>query len=134
MDDDWAGTDFALDNDLGVSNQGDYALLTGEKNVDMAVKRRLTTPCGSLFYDEEYGNAVYDILSDTMGEEWEIKATNALRECLDGESRIRVISIDVIRLNEERKAIFYITYAYQNGAENMNTIQGGMTDGGISIS
>ncbi|WCK53831.1 hypothetical protein PP175_21315 [Aneurinibacillus sp. Ricciae_BoGa-3] len=131
MEDDWAGTDFLLTDDLSTSNQGDYVLIADTDNVDQAVIRRIMTPLGSLFYDDTYGNGVYDILSDPMTPAWAADAQQKMQDCLSYEVRIQVISVHVVLLNEQRKAFFSIIYQYANGGTN--TLQGGITDAGLSI-
>jgi phage baseplate assembly protein W len=133
MDEDWAGTDILLTDDIGISNQGDYALVSDTDNVDLAVKRRIMTPPGTIFYDDTYGNPVFDILGDPMTPSWAVDAQQKLHECLQYEDRIQVISVDVLIENEERKATFHISYRYQNGSDSITTLQGGITDAGISI-
>ncbi|WCK55437.1 hypothetical protein PP175_05660 [Aneurinibacillus sp. Ricciae_BoGa-3] len=133
MADDWAGTDFRLDTDLGTSNQGDYVLVSNNQNVDAAVLRRLMTPLGALFYDETYGNPVYDILGDPMDGTFAAKAEQGLSDCLQYEDRINVISIDVVTTNEQRRAQFFIVYSYNNNSDLTNTVQGVITDAGLSV-
>ncbi|MED0680594.1 GPW/gp25 family protein [Aneurinibacillus thermoaerophilus] len=133
MAEDWAGTDILLTEDIGISNQGDYALVSDTENVDLAVIRRITTPLGDLFYDDTYGNGVFDILSDPMTPAWAVDAQQKLYECLQYEDRIQVVSVDVLIENEKRKAAFSITYRYQMEKGGTNTLEGGITDAGISI-
>lgn len=132
MSDDWSGTDILLDTDIHASNTGDYALISGKNNVALSVKRRLATPLGELFYDETYGNGVYDRLGEPMDEDWIEGARLDLFNCLDSEVRITVNSIDINVVNEERMAAFTINY-YDNENQESVELQGVISDGGVSV-
>jgi len=132
MSEDWAGTDFLLNTDIHTSNTGDYSLVSGKDNVKQSVKRRLATPLGVLFYDETYGNGVYDRLGEPMDDDWIEDARMDIINCLDAEVRIEVISIDVIIDNENRKALFTVSY-YDMENQETDEVQGVISDGGVSV-
>jgi len=132
--DDWAGTDLLLNNDIQSDNTGDYGIINDNDNVDLSVKRRLSTPLGDLFYDDTYGNGAFDILGEPMTDDWVETVKQKISDCLSYETRITVVSIDVEVLNEQRKAIIHIAYQYNTTDENSNVIQVVADDGGISVS
>lgn len=132
--DDWAGTDFSLEGDLGVTNQGDYSTVSSYQNVDAAVIRRMKTPLGALWYDPNYGNGVYDLLSKPMDAEFVVSAKQQLQTCLEGEERIHFISANVRIENEDRMARFAVTYKYADGLSTRKTLEGVITDDSISVS
>jgi phage baseplate assembly protein W len=133
MEEDWAGTDFSLGEDLGNTNQGDYATVSSRENVDIAVKRRMNTPLGDLWYDQTYGNRIFDYLSDPMDEKFVVNAEQSITECLSYEERIILLGVDVVLLNEERTARFFVQYKYNDGTDDIKTMQGVITDAGLSI-
>lgn len=129
---DWAGTDFYLNKDLAVSNQGDYALINDTQNVDISIKRRLRTPQGALFYDRTYGNPVFSLLSNIADNNFIKKAKKAINDCLSQEPRITVKNIDFTTIPKERRVIFTISYTYINNSA-VTTVQGGINSGGVTV-
>ncbi|SDI48938.1 GPW/gp25 family protein [Paenibacillus naphthalenovorans] len=130
---DWAGTDFHLDDDHRITNQGDYALASGGKNIDLALIRRLKTPLGSLFYDPTYGNPVYDMLGDPMNDDFVQKAQDGISRCVQGEQRVQLVRVEVYLANEDRTTRFRVVYRYRNGDGSNVVLQGVINDDGITI-
>lgn len=113
------GVDLA-DPDLTVTYQGDLALTDGKDNVKNALLRRLNTPLGALFAHPEYGNPVFDLISDVINAAWAGKAVAGIRECLDQEPRIKGDSVVEMYL-EQRQAVSQISYSILDkpGTENL---------------
>jgi phage baseplate assembly protein W len=132
--DDWAGVDFVLIEDIQADNTGDYGRIDSNENVDLSIKRRLSTPLGDLFYEETYGNGVFDELGEPMTDDWVEKVKQKIVDCLSYETRITVVSVEVEVFNEQRKSIIHIAYQYNTADENTNVIQVVTEDGGLSIS
>lgn len=131
---DWAGTDYYFDKDLKASNQGDYTLVSGRQNVDMAVKRRLKTPQGSLFYDKFYGNPIFNKLSSIADNNFADSAKKALDDCMKQETRIKVQSISLKTIPKERRIIFNIAYTYNTSSDSsIAAVQGGIDSGGVTV-
>lgn len=107
--------------DLVPTYQGDASLVDDKVNVRGAIMRRLNTPLGRLFNHPEYGNPVYDILSEPMDEAWAGKAMAGIRQCLAQEPRIKVESVKVDMYPEQRTAVFLISYKLldEPGIENI---------------
>ncbi|ADY55142.1 GPW/gp25 family protein [Syntrophobotulus glycolicus DSM 8271] len=108
---------FSLNESLRVNYLGHYDLVSGNENVHQAVQLRLNTPVGSLVLHPEYGNAIFDIISEPMDDDFPVKAELAVRECLATETRINVASVAVKMLNEKRTAQIFIKYSINEDAE-----------------
>lgn len=107
--------------DLAAGYTGDVRLIEDKENVRGAILRQLNTPLGGLFAHPEYGNPVYDILSEIMDDAWAGKAVVGIRQCLAQEPRIKVESVRVDLSPEQRWAVFEILYKVldEPGVENL---------------
>ncbi|WP_041275356.1 GPW/gp25 family protein [Desulforamulus ruminis] len=101
---------FTLQENLQINSRGRYRVQDGPENVRQAVWLRIHTPLGALVLHPEYGNPVYDLLSEPMDETWPTRAALAMRECLSYEPRIEVQAVQIKLSHEERKVQFVITY------------------------
>ena len=104
------GVDLAFNADLLVTYQGDLKTVADRDNVIQAVRMRLDTPLGALFYDSSYGNPVLEMLSENLDSTWPGRATRAIKECLDHEPRIAAPGVQPDIIPEARKAVFNITF------------------------
>jgi phage baseplate assembly protein W len=101
------GTDIVLkNNDDLVTNGGDFTTITGVALITAALMRRLQTPTngykrlvrsstGLQVTDDDYGNAVYDNLSNPITAATTLEIEQKLRKAATAESRIEVINVKV---------------------------------------
>lgn len=96
--------------DLAVNDFSDIGTVYDLAVVDQALKQRLNTRKGDLWAHPEYGNPVFDILSDLMTQEWYMQAVALLKECIDDEPRAECVNISYTSTPQERSVVFTIQY------------------------
>jgi hypothetical protein len=111
-------TDFASTTagDLATNAQGDIDTVSGTDNLSSALQRRFETPIGALFYDTTYGNAVFDRLSQPMGQSFENDLIGDASACILGDSRVQSVNVAVTIDREARTANFQIAYIAKDGS------------------
>lgn len=126
------GTDLKLENvgswlnaaetDVATTESGDLAVIDDRDNVRQALLRRFNTPVGVLWAHPEYGNPVWDILSEGIDDDFLHRATDGLRDCILQEPRVELISISYTENPEARLVIFDISYKLLNDTrvDNLN--------------
>jgi phage baseplate assembly protein W len=74
-----------------------------------------------LFAHPDYGNLIWDLLSENVNNAWAGKAETAIRECLNQEPRISVDSIQISIYPEARRVVADIYYQVKDvpGVENL---------------
>jgi len=100
-------TDLLFESDIVENHVGDFKLTADKKQ---SILIRLNTPYGSNVFHPEYGNKLYDILSDSIDESWISKAIAYEVECIEQDPAIKVVSIKPHIIQDERKVYFRIMY------------------------
>lgn len=87
------GTDFSALPDLN------FNLKSGLQNLEEALLRRLSTPRGGLFYDEQYGMDIRGYLNETFtaSVEYELRVLSA-RQC-ETDERVLEVNVEVLQFN-----------------------------------
>lgn len=117
--DGWTDT---AEGDLTVSAFDDIAMVNDIAVVDQALKKRLNTRKGELWAHPDYGNPVFDILSELMSAEWYVEAVACLVECINEEPRAECVNVTYSSTPEERRVEFTIKYRIlsDNRTANLN--------------
>jgi phage baseplate assembly protein W len=110
-------TDFAstATGDLATNAQGDVETVSGTDNLSAALQRRFETPIGALFYDTTYGNAVFDRLSQPMGQNFETDLASDATACILADSRVQSVNVTVTIDRESRTVQLNISYVAKDG-------------------
>ena len=118
------GVDIRLgaDDEFVVSDTGDLAGVDDIENVRQALILRLNTPQGDLWAHPEYGNGAYDILSESMSDDFLARALDAIRECVNQEPRVRLIDITQEVYHEDRMIIYTLQYEILNDTRTDNLV------------
>lgn len=99
--------DLLFTDDIKENPVGDFLLDYSRRQ---SIVLRLSTPFGSNLFHPDYGNKIYDILSDDIDDNWINKAVAYERECVEQDSSIKVENVEISISREKRKAYFKITY------------------------
>ncbi len=100
-------TDLLFENDIIQNQVGDFKLSTDKRQ---SILIRLKTPYGSNVFHPEYGNKLFDILSENMDDNWLNKAIAYEKECIEQDPTIKVRNIETRLSQEERKVYFRVQY------------------------
>lgn len=103
---------------LVVTASGDAATIDDAALVDQALRVRLNTRKGELWAHPEYGNPVYDILSELMTPDWFARAVAGLTDCINDESRANCVGVTYSAVPQERRVEFAIRYRIVDGRQN----------------
>ena len=102
------GRDIFLLNGKLVAENGDFALVSGVKNLSQALKHRILTAPGELVFHGDYGCDVHRIIGKVNNSTAVLLAAQYVRSGLEKETRIARVSQstaessgDVIRVNAE---------------------------------
>lgn len=100
---------------------GDMRTANDKENVRQALIMRLHCPKGTLIRHPEYGNGIYDKLSEPMSDEFLALATADVQECINQEPRTELVSVTPLVMPEERIVQFMIKYRIKGrpGIENL---------------
>ncbi len=99
--------DLLFEKDIKENPVGDFLL---DSSGRQPILMRLSTPYGSNLFHPEYGNKIFDILSDSINDDWINMAVAYERECVEQDPNIKVEDIESSVSMEERKVYFRITY------------------------
>lgn len=102
--------------DMGRNDTGDMSTSSGTDNLTAALIRRFETPLGALFYDQTYGNPLFNRSSSSMGRNFESDAISDITNCLLGDKRVQSVTVLPTANREERTITFSISYVANNGA------------------
>lgn len=116
---DWLGSGTA---DLAATADSGINTIDDADNVRQALLRRLNTPKGGLWAHPEYGNPVWDILSEPMSETWLAQAVWLVRECINDEPRAEVVSISREAIPAKRVVRFTVVYRVTGDDELKNLV------------
>lgn len=100
-----------------LAGTGDMATVDDLALVDQALKLRLNTRRGELWAHPDYGNPVFDILSDLMSDAWLANAVNGLTVCINDEPRAECVSVSYEATPQDRRVTFTIRYRVIDGRE-----------------
>lgn len=89
---------------------GDMQTINDKENVRQALIMRLYCPKGTLIRHPEYGNGIYDKLSEPMSDEFLALATADIQECISQEPRTELVSVTPLSMPRERIVQFVIKY------------------------
>ena len=100
---------------------GDMQAVNDKENVRQALIMRLHCPKGTLIRHPEYGNGIYDKLSELMSDEFLALATADVQECINQEPRTELVSVTPLAMPRERMVQFTIQYRIKGtpGIENL---------------
>lgn len=98
-----------------LNNIGDLDLINDIALVRQALIVRLNTRQGDLWSHPQYGNPVYDILSDLMTPDWFARAITGITDCINDEPRAQCINVSYTAVPQERRVEFAITYKIIDG-------------------
>lgn len=99
--------DLLFEKDLKENQVGDFLVTDSKKQ---SILLRLSTPYGANVFHPEYGNKIFDILSENVNDDWINKATVYETECIEQDATLKVTEIKASISIEERKVYFIITY------------------------
>lgn len=102
---------------LVLSDHGDADTIDDAALVDQALRLRLNTRKGELWAHPDYGNPVYDILSDLMTDEWFARAISGLTDCINDEPRASCTGVTYTAVPQERRVEFTIQYKIVDGRQ-----------------
>jgi len=90
-------TDFGTDVSTFVDGDLDpfFRVISGKRVVAEAIVRRWTTPQGALFFDENFGRDVRDLLGQATSPQTLFALKNALVAQAEEDERVAEISVDV---------------------------------------
>lgn len=105
---------------LAISN-GDMQTINDAENVRQALIMRLYCPKGALIRHPEYGNGIYERLSEPMSDEFIALALADVEECFNQEPRAELVEITPSTMPAERIIQFTISYRIKSspGIENL---------------
>ncbi len=105
---------------LSVSG-GDMQAINDAENVRQALIMRLYCPKGTLIRHPEYGNGIYERLSEPMSDEFIALALADIAECFNQEPRTDLVEITPLAMAAERIIQFTIKYRIKGspGVENL---------------
>jgi hypothetical protein len=99
-----------LDGDFQETATADVVMVEGGENIERALRRRLTTPQGDLFYDTAYGNPVFELLGEDITEDLLTRAKLGIRDCVNQDSRVVCPAVEATVQLEQRRVLFHIRY------------------------
>ncbi len=117
-----AGWFSTTQGDLAVNDFADIGIVDDVAVVDQALKQRLNTQKGELWAHPEYGNPVFDILSELMSNDWYMQAVAGLKECINDEPRAECVNISYDSTPQERRVEFTIRYKIVGDGRQGNLI------------
>ncbi|GIM45967.1 hypothetical protein DNHGIG_15160 [Collibacillus ludicampi] len=109
--------------DWGTTSQGDLALVAGVDNLHQALERRWATPYGALFYAPDYGNTIFDMLSEPITPDWIERAIVAARSCILADPRVADVQVTVTPFPEKRIVHFLNKWVAVDGSSGQFTGQ-----------
>lgn len=109
--------DILFEKDVGFDQFGDLSVVDEDAAIKQSIIIRLKTPKGSNAFHPEYGNAIFDILSDNIDEDWISKAISYIEECVEQDSNIKAVSIDPGIIMESRFVNFHIEYQVKDSGK-----------------
>lgn len=116
------GTDFSLSSgDRVVSAVGDYVMVSGTDNLQQALERRWGTRKRALFYAPDYGNGVYDLLSQPITSNWIDQATRAASQCILDDPRVSDVQVTVTPNPQKRTVVFQFQWTAVDGSTGVLT-------------
>jgi len=100
-------TDFGTDVPTFVGGGRDpfFRVIRGPRVVAEAIVRRWTTPQGALFFDENFGRDVRDLLGQATSPRTLFALKNALVAQAEEDERVREVAVDV-SLNIQTRRLF----------------------------
>lgn len=117
-----AGWFSTTQGDLTVNDFEDISIVDDVAVVDQALKQRLNTRKGELWAHPEYGNPVFDILSELMSNDWYMQAVAGLKECINDEPRAECVNISYDSTPQDRRVEFTIRYKIVGDGRQGNLI------------
>ncbi|MEC0231281.1 hypothetical protein [Paenibacillus alba] len=101
--------------DMDRNDTGDMTTASGVGNLTGALKRRFETPLGALFYDQTYGNPLFNRLSAPMGQSFEANAISDITACILSDKRVQSVKVQATVDRESRMITFSINFIANNG-------------------
>ena len=99
-----------LQGDLVINSFSDIDTVDDVAVVDQALKQRLNTRKGGLWSHPDYGNPVFDIVSELMSREWYMQAVADVMDCINEEPRAECIDVSFTSTPQNRSVEFVIEY------------------------
>ena len=93
-----------------ISRNGDMQPISDADNVRQALIMRLNCPKGTLIRHQEYGNGVYDILSESMSDSFLEMALANIKDCIVQEPRAELVDVTYTVNHAERTIIYTVYY------------------------
>jgi phage baseplate assembly protein W len=121
------GIDIALDStnsmltgtsDVKNTITKDLATVDDVDVVRQALIKRLNARKGDLWAHPEYGNDIWDLLSDLMSDDWIKQALIAVQDCVNDDPRAQIVEVTYNAIREERQITFNIVYQIIDGRQD----------------
>mgnify|MGYP000850955062 CR=1 FL=1 len=110
--------DLAFDEDIRLTDAGDLDSVSGIDSLKQSIYLRLMTPYGANVFHPEYGNKIFEILSETLNDDWLALAASYIDDCLKGETDITVTKI--LLTVSVRVVTIHIEYSSANNGNSGN--------------
>lgn len=129
-----AGWFATTQGDLALNDFEDIGTVDDVAVVDQALKQRLNTRKGDLWAHPEYGNPIFDILSELMSDDWYMQAVAVLKDCINDEPRADCINVSYSSTPEKRSVEFTIQYRVVADGRTSNLTWDYAPEGGLEDS
>ncbi|MBN2544592.1 MAG: DUF2634 domain-containing protein [Spirochaetes bacterium] len=118
------GTDIMIDDDMKIGFAGnDFKLASGIERVLQAIKKRLKTPKGSLFYDLTYGSELYKFVQTGFTKEKLSYFESMIKDCLKNEPLIKSDSITISTVKKDITGFYCrVSFGIYNYDNDLNLV------------